>query len=222
MCRDLPPWSAVRADTQTQGRGRLGRAFASARGGLWISAVLPANGPAARWEGFSLQAGLSLRNCLRSMGAAGVRLRWPNDLLIGEKKLAGLLIEQTVTGKLIVGFGMNVLNSPREQMPELAGVTTRLVDLITPPALEDIASTVLNAIASAHASMEERGMGPAIVELNHQLQEPQAVELLLTDGRTIRGFFTGLDAAGHLRLLNAEGREFLVEHPLVERLREHF
>lgn len=222
ICRDLPPWSAVRADTQTQGRGRLGRRFACARGGLWISAVLPAAGPANRWAGFSLQVGVSLMDCLRAMGSADIRLRWPNDLLIGGKKLAGLLIEQPASGKLIVGFGLNIHNAPWEQMPELAGVTTRLCDWMTPPPLEEIAAAVLNAFASAHGSMEEHGMGPAIQALNRHWHKPQAVELLLTDGRRISGAFTGLDAEGHLRLLDTEGREFVVEHPLVERLKEHF
>jgi BirA family biotin operon repressor/biotin-[acetyl-CoA-carboxylase] ligase len=156
------------------------------------------------------------------MGAAGVRLRWPNDLLIGKKKLAGLLIEQPATGKLIVGFGLNIHNAPWEQMPELTGVTTRLGDWMTPPPLEEIAAAVLHAIASAHASMEEHGMAPAIEALNRHWLEPLAVELLLTDGRRLSGVFTGLDAVGNLRLLDEEEREFVVEHQLVERLKELF
>lgn len=156
------------------------------------------------------------------MGVVGARLRWPNDLLIDSKKVAGLLIEQPATGKLIVGFGMNVLNAPWVEMPELAGIATRLGDWISPPPIGEIAAAVLRAIAQAHALMAARGMGPAIEELNHHWSEPRAVELLLTDGRRISGAFTGLNLAGHLRLIDAEGREFLVEHPLVERLHEHF
>ena len=222
VCQDLPPWSALRADSQTQGRGRLGRAFSSASGGLWLSAVLPLEGPAPRWEGFSLQVGASLLQCLRSMGLDGVRLRWPNDLMVGSKKIAGLLIEQPASGKLIVGFGLNVHNAPWEEMPDLSGTTTRLCDWITPPPIEQITCSVLDAIARAHAIMSEYGMKAAIDELNRAWREPQAVELLLSGGGLISGAFVGLDPCGHLRLLDHSGQAFLVEHPQVERLRELF
>ena len=222
VCRDLPPWSALRADSQTQGRGRLGRAFSSASGGLWLSAVLPLEGPAPRWEGFSLQVGASLLQCLRSMGLDGVRLRWPNDLMVGSKKIAGLLIEQPASGKIIVGFGLNVHNAPWEEMPDLSGSTTRLCDWITPPPIEQITCSVLDAIANAHELMAEHGMKAAIEELNRDWSEPKAVELLLSGGGLISGAFVGLDTCGNLRLLDHSGQAFLVEHPQVERLRELF
>ena len=60
LAHDLPVWSAVRADIQTGGRGRFGRVFVSDPGGLWISAVLPADGGVAKWAGFSLMVGVHL------------------------------------------------------------------------------------------------------------------------------------------------------------------
>jgi small nuclear ribonucleoprotein (snRNP)-like protein len=65
-------------------------------------------------------------------------------------------------------------------------------------------------------------MAPAIEALNRHWLEPLAVELLLTDGRRLFGVFTGLDTVGNLRLLDEEEREFVVEHQLVERLKELF
>jgi BirA family transcriptional regulator, biotin operon repressor / biotin---[acetyl-CoA-carboxylase] ligase len=221
-CRDLPSWSALRADTQTQGRGRLGRAYACSPGGLWISAVLPADGSPRSREGFSLQVGAALLECLRTLGATGVRLRWPNDLLLGSKKTAGLLIEQPASGKLIVGFGLNVHNTPWEQTPELAGIATRLADWISPPPMDELAGLVLSAIARAYHRMLEGGMGAAIKELNRHWANPQSVELQLTDGRMICGAFVGLDPLGNLRILEQSGSEIVIAHPLVERLRELF
>ncbi len=157
---------------------------------------------------------------LRSIGVQEVRLRWPNDLIIGSKKVAGLLIEHPATEKMIVGFGLNVTNSPWEEIPALRETATRLCDWMSPPPLDEIALGVLDAMASAHTLMSRCGMGHAIEELNRHWSEARAVELLLTNGDRISGAFLGLDAAGHLRLRDKEGREFVVEHPLIERLTE--
>ena len=71
LARGLPAWSAVRADTQTGGRGRFGRTFVSDRGGLWISAVLPAGGGLAKWAGFYPSPEKLLRSRIRSPRQTG-------------------------------------------------------------------------------------------------------------------------------------------------------
>lgn len=221
ICRGLPPWSAVRADAQTKGRGRFGRSFVSGIGGLWLSAVVPTPSPPEIWAGFSLRVGASLLSHLKSLGLAVARLRWPNDILCGPRKLAGLIIEQPASGSSIVGFGMNVFNEPWNDSPELKETATRLADWISPvPDLENLASGILAALADAHAQMLATGMRGAIDELNAHWIEPQPVEILLSQGGTVRGSFVGLAPSGHLRLLDHAGSVFLVEHPTVERLRE--
>lgn len=217
----MPPWTAVRADSQTSGRGRFGRPFVSQKGGLWLSASLPATGPAEVWAGFSLRVGASLLSYLKSLGLSAARLRWPNDILCGPRKLAGLLIEQPASGQLIVGFGMNVLNEPWTDSPELRETATRLADWISPvPDLENLTNGILEVLTDAHRQMLLGGMRAAIEELNAGWTEPMPVEISLSDGGTIRGSFLGLAPNGHLQLLDHAGSVFLVEHPTVERLRE--
>jgi BirA family biotin operon repressor/biotin-[acetyl-CoA-carboxylase] ligase len=217
----MPPWTAVRADSQTRGRGRFGRSFASGKGGLWLSASLPATGPAEVWAGFSLRVGASLLSQLKSTGLNPARLRWPNDILCGSRKLAGLIIEQPASGQLIVGFGMNVLNEPWKEAPELKQTATRLADWISPvPDLENLTTGILEALAEAHRQMLATGMRGAIEELNAHWTEPMPVEITLSGGGTVRGAFVGLAPNGHLQLLDRAGSVFLVEHPTVERLRE--
>ena len=126
LARGLPAWSAVRADVQTGGRGRFGRVFVSDPGGLWISAVLPSEGGPQRWAGFSLMVGIHLVRMLESLSVPGARLRWPNDLMSGPKKLGGLLIEQSSSETLVVGFGLNVRNSPWATDPALETISTSL------------------------------------------------------------------------------------------------
>jgi len=221
VCRPLPPWSAVRADSQTHGRGRFGRAFVSQKGGLWLSASLPTPGPAEIWAGFSLRVGASILTRLRALGLAAARLRWPNDILLGPRKLAGLLIEQPASGALVVGLGMNVLNEPWNEAPELKETSTRLADWISPvPDLDFLAHQILDALADAHQQMLIGGMRAAIEELNAHWTEPQPVEISLSGGGSVRGAFLGLTPNGHLQLLDPAGSVFLVEHPIVERLRE--
>src|SRR5690348_7055319 len=93
VAASLQPWHAVRAETQTAGRGRFDRAWISDQGGLWLSAVIPAPPPDIALEGLPLLAGLALCEALAELGAGPLRLRWPNDVLVHERKLAGLLLD---------------------------------------------------------------------------------------------------------------------------------
>lgn len=219
IARSLPGWSAVRADRQTGGRGRMGRRFVSDEGGLWLSAVLPAEGGPARWTGFSLVAGWHALLAIRALGVKEARLRWPNDILAGPRKLAGLLIEQPDPGRLIVGIGVNVTNSPWLADPSL--VATRLADLLPcPPDLDELCVRLLDAFAEAHAEMDEGGLRPIIEKLNADWAVPQPVELELRGRDPLRGQFAGLEPSGDLRVRDETGRTRLVPHLDVERLRE--
>jgi len=221
---DLPAWSAVRADLQTGGRGRFGRVFVSDPGGLWISAVLPADGGPQRWVGFSLMVGIHLVRMLEDLRVPGARLRWPNDLMAARKKLGGLLIEQSSRDTMIVGFGLNVFNAPWKSDPALAEIATSLAVVAGEPSsspdIFGLAVRVLNAFADAHQEMQEGGMAAAIAELNRRWSEPVMVRILLSHGDPVSGRFAGLDRLGNLRLLDGQGLEFLVPHHSVEKLVE--
>lgn len=221
LCRTLPPWSAVRADVQTGGRGRHGRRFVSDAGGLWLSAVLPAEGPPAQWIGFSLRIGATLMQRLRAMGLAAARLRWPNDIMVGHRKLAGLLVEQPRKGVFVVGLGLNIANAPWRAMPELRPTTTSLAEcMANPPAPHDLAGDMLEALSEAHEAMCLGGMAAAIEELNNHWREPVPVELLMADGSRMEGHFLGLDPDGNPCLRAHGGHTSIIPHPSITRLVE--
>lgn len=226
LARDLPAWSAVRSDTQTGGRGRFGRVFVSDPGGLWISAVLPAEGSPQQWAGFSLMVGVHLVRMLEQMQVPGARLRWPNDLMAGPKKLGGLLIEQSTRKTLVVGFGLNVKNAPWDTDPALDAISTSLARVCGAAGKSDVpdvfemAVRTLNALADAHQAMQEGGMSAAILELNARWATPVPVQLQLSDGGSLAGGFAGLDPLGNLRLLASSSGEILVPHQSVEKLIE--
>ena len=221
LARELPAWSAVRADVQTGGRGRFGRVFVSDRGGLWISAVLPAEGGVVKWAGFSLMVGVHLVRMLERLRVPAARLRWPNDLMSGPKKLGGLLIEQSAKEVLIVGFGLNISNAPWTADPALEAISTSIARVSeSVPTVEEMAVRTLDALAEAHQAMEAGGMKAAIDELNSRWCRPVPVEISLAGGKTVAGRFVGLDPRGNLRLLDNTDFEFLVGHQGIEKLAE--
>jgi len=181
---------------------------------------MPIIGTSEQWVGFSLRVGACLLRYLKSLGIPSARLRWPNDLLCGPRKVAGLLIEQPASGMLIVGFGLNITNEPWLDDPALRATATNLAEWIEPPDIAAVAHGVLEALSSAHAEMQSGGMAAAIEELNRSWEVPSPVEIQLATGGSVAGLFTGLDPEGHLLLLDPDGQTQCVEHPLVERLRE--
>src|SRR5438876_6871546 len=97
------------AREQTRGRGRMGRQWSSAVGGLWFTAAMPLHGEHLGWAG--MLAALAVCEALDAIGLrAGVK--WPNDVVVGGKKLAGVLVEMVAGRELAaVGVGLNVRNA---------------------------------------------------------------------------------------------------------------
>jgi len=107
------------ADHQTAGRGRLGRAWQAPPGtGLAVSVLLrPVEVPASRWPWVPLLMGVCVVDALRSYPGVETALKWPNDVLLGGAKLAGLLIERIETRAgpaAVAGVGLNLTAAPED------------------------------------------------------------------------------------------------------------
>src|SRR5690606_9561910 len=86
----------VLAEAQTAGRGRRGRTWVSpAAQNLYLSLAYRITGGMQQLSGLSLVAGLAVKDALHRIGIAGVGLKWPNDVYVGGKKIAGVLLELT-------------------------------------------------------------------------------------------------------------------------------
>ena len=112
------PWRgefprAVLADHQTRGQGQRGRRWEAERGGVWISAALPWDSSSGHTDMLGLMVAYALCERLEKSGLT-VRIKWPNDLLIDSRKLAGLLPRLVFRGGRLrmvrIGVGMNVAN----------------------------------------------------------------------------------------------------------------
>jgi BirA family biotin operon repressor/biotin-[acetyl-CoA-carboxylase] ligase len=219
----LPPWSAVRAEVQPAGRGRHGRAWVSDRGGLWFSAVLPTANPAAPWALLPLAVGWAVLSTLRELGVTGARLRWPNDILVDRRKLAGILVDRFSPDAAVVGIGLNIFNHPAAADPALAGQVARLVDLLpAPPPPSDLIVLLLAALTREHHRLEG-GEALGLCRCLRGVWWPGRVQVSLTGGREpFTGSFEGVDAAGRLQVRDDAGAfRFLSPHE-VEQLREIF
>jgi BirA family transcriptional regulator, biotin operon repressor / biotin---[acetyl-CoA-carboxylase] ligase len=119
--------TVVVAHRQSAGRGRQGRTWIDC-GGLNLSVVIPEH-PAARQKGFSVWLGLMVVLALREEFNLDARLKWPNDIMVGERKLGGLLLENTGLngGNLIAGLGLNILTKREDFPPSLQALATSVV-----------------------------------------------------------------------------------------------
>jgi BirA family biotin operon repressor/biotin-[acetyl-CoA-carboxylase] ligase len=158
--------TVVVADAQTAGRGRLGRTwFSPPLSGLYVSVILdPSRGPAGasveqavtRTRALlTLTAGVALAEGIQTATGLGPDIKWPNDLLIGSRKVAGILAEG-VTGDLVVlGYGINV--GPMSYPPELTNRATSLeVELGRPI---DRASLFVETLAALARRYDDLGTG---------------------------------------------------------------
>jgi BirA family biotin operon repressor/biotin-[acetyl-CoA-carboxylase] ligase len=230
----LPAWHAVRADTQTAGRGRFQRTWISDEGGLWISAVLPTPGGGARWKLLPLAAGAAVCDALRVLGVAGLRMRWPNDVLVGDRKLCGLLLDQFVPDRTVVGIGMNVRNRPEVADRVLEHQVVRLADLVPAvPDLPEITRLILRQLRSMWAAFQGAGLADLAGRVNSLWGGPREVQLELDgqsasrEGRSVTqglqvacGRFVGVDDVGRLILTQSNGVELRFEPHEVRHLEE--
>lgn len=216
----LAPWEAVRADTQTEGRGRFSRTWISDLGGLWLSAVVPMPSDPLRARLLPLAAGWALFEAVASLGVAGARLRWPNDLMVAERKLAGLLVESPAAGRAVVGIGINVANRPGARDPALEPTATRLADLVAhPPSLETLADVVLAKLRYGVEHLSSGGFPALKAQMDAMWGPPRRVQIDL-DGIHKAGLFLGVDSAGRLVLEESAAVRAAYEPHQVRLLRE--
>lgn len=119
-----PEGSVICAETQTQGRGRMGRAWVSVPGkGIYASLLLRPKMPLSQVSQLTLVSAVAIAQALKSVSGLEVKIKWPNDILVGGRKLAGILTELNAEMDrvrfIVVGFGVNV-NTEETQLPAVA------------------------------------------------------------------------------------------------------
>lgn len=198
----------LRAERQTGGRGRHGRAWQSPAGNLYASTLVrlqPADPPAAT---LALVAAVALHEVVQAYaGSAEIRIKWPNDLLAGGAKLSGILLERS-RDAVIIGFGVNLADHPRDT-PRPATSLAALGGAAADPAgmLVDLAAS----FAGWLSRWRSEGFGPVRARWLEKAH-PLGTALSTTDvgGTSLDGLFEGLDDNGALRLRLADGSTHVI------------
>ncbi len=201
-----PEGLAVLARRQTAGRGSNGRAWQSPPGNLYLSALLRPAEPARVAAQWSLLAAVALAEALAPLlpDAGALALKWPNDVLLHGRKLAGILTESVAAADgmidfLILGFGVNLAVAP--DLPDRA--TACLAELAPPPVPEAFAATLLDQLDRWRRVRAREGFAPVRAAWLARGPNPGAPIRLRRGNQTEDGAFAGLGPDG--RLLLAQG-----------------
>lgn len=209
-----PSGTAIVADRQSAGRGRRGRGWLSApEASLTFSVLWRFAGAATHLAGLSLAVGIALARALSALGARGICLKWPNDVLFAadndqHAKLAGILIELSSDRRgtqAIIGIGLN-LTPPAGDLPQpVAGLTDALPAM---PERHAVLAEILRHLAEVLDTFTTAGFAALKPEWErlHAWQD-RAVRLLAEGEAEREGHCLGVDADGALLLVGPAGIE---------------
>lgn len=194
-----PVWIVARE--QTKGRGRRGRIWVSRRGNLFATLILPACPP--RSTELAFVAGLAVRQALSRYAAPGrLALKWPNDVLLNGRKIAGILLEALGHDSVAVGIGINLAHHPEDTPYPAISLAAVAADVPSPG---ELLARLARAMAAWHEAWQTQGFG--LVKqawLAHAAGLNGAVTATLA-GSDMRGMFEGLDGDGALLLREQSG-----------------
>lgn len=198
------------AEHQSQGRGRMGRAWVTApRSALTFSVLLRPSVAPRRWPMLPLLTGLAVVEGIAATGGPPMALKWPNDVLSGDGlKVAGLLAERVDTPAgpaAVIGIGLNVWTTRAELPVPTAGslLTAGMLD----PDRSALLRHVLEAFAERYAHWAGQDEDAPLLEAYAARCDTigREVEVRLPGERQLRGRATGLDAEGALLVQDEHG-----------------
>ncbi|MDQ6699475.1 MAG: biotin--[acetyl-CoA-carboxylase] ligase [Acidobacteriota bacterium] len=197
----FPPGTVVVADEQTSGQGRHGHFWHSELdSGLYVSVLLQVPVGAV----LTLALGLATAEAITRETDLRCDLRWPNDILIGEKKVAGILV-QLLGSAAIAGIGINV-NHPSFPIPLAAEATSLRMETGLRHERENLLIALLRSIDSFCSMLVQGGAPPILRMFSHASSYAKSKRVSVRMGdRLITGITDGLDDAGFLRLRKDDG-----------------
>jgi BirA family transcriptional regulator, biotin operon repressor / biotin---[acetyl-CoA-carboxylase] ligase len=208
--RGLAEGAILVAEEQTAGRGRLGRSWVSPPGAALTFSVLlrPDRIPPARRVWLPLVAGIAATTSIRMLTGLDAAVKWPNDVLIGGRKVAGILTEGAGNA-VVIGIGINVSTAPEELPAGPGGLPpTSLLAEGVPVSREILLIEILRSLGqwyktlSADPDPQRSGLLAQYYKLSATVGRDVRVEL--PGGQAITGLATGIDPDGYL-LVESDG-----------------
>ena len=196
----------ILAEQQTGGRGRRGKSWVSPfAANIYLSIVWDFEQGAEALEGLSLAVGVAVRRALIAHGVQGVKLKWPNDIYVEQKKLGGILLEMIGDPaghcSVVIGVGLNV-SMPVSQASAIdqdwTDVATELQDKL--PARNKLAAELISEILPLLSTFQEQGFAAYRDEWQAADAFYGQTALISTPKQSIAGIVKGVDINGALRL----------------------
>jgi len=195
---------------QDAGRGRQGRTWVSRRGNFFGSTLVLLDTADPSAQTLSLAAGLALVEALDvAVPAQPMMLKWPNDVMLRGRKLAGILLERN-DRRVAVGFGVNLVSAPELKNREAASLDGE----VAPEAFAPLLAGSFARMLGLWRSTPPQSLARAWQERAHPVGTRLSVHA--TTEETITGAFAGLEPDGALRLTLDDGREEIVRAGDVE------
>jgi BirA family biotin operon repressor/biotin-[acetyl-CoA-carboxylase] ligase len=215
---DCVSGTVVVAREQTAGRGRRGRVWESKAGqGLWMTYVHRTERSPRDWGAATLAAALAVCAAIERSGLAAAT-KWPNDVLLGGRKVAGILAD-TEGKALLVGIGLNVLQTPEDFPEPLRRDATSILIEGVRMAPEDVLPGLVEELDRAFVSYECSGLAPVCEGFWRRCAlAGRPVDVQLPDGEPCSGVAAGLGPFGELLIENGTGIRTIVSGTV--RLRE--
>ena len=204
--KNLPLPLLVTAEEQTSGRGRQGRQWISPRGNFFCSFAINAAVPIVRYGEYSFLTAVVLRNTISNFSDRNVSLKWPNDILLDERKCAGILIESYGSQNefLIIGIGVNLRYAPTEDEVHQPAAALWPDKAPNPQRKADFMRQLVENFLLWHDRYEKGGfemIHAAWLKHAHNLARQITVQ---TPQGPQDGIFAGLDPHGNLLLTRGE------------------
>lgn len=208
IARDLarnqcPDFTVVIAGAQTQGRGRLQRTWDSPPGGLYFTLVLRPQMPPAFSYRFNFAASAIMARTLRRLFRIDARVKWPNDILVDDRKIAGMLSEMEAEADrmtfLNIGLGINVNNDPPANAPLVSSLHRVLGRAVS---RKEILSHFLDEFEH---QLKHKGLDPVISEWKQYAATLNRHVKIVTIHEEAEGMAVDVDENGALVLKLADG-----------------
>lgn len=200
-----PERTAIVCDSQTAGRGRGGRNWQSAPGALYATLILRPHVPPDRLSTLSLIVGVAVAEAIEAVTGAPVRLKWPNDVWLGQdqvrKKVAGILVTSSLSGSVIdyvlVGVGINV-SSPLANLPD--GATSILAATGLRVGTGELLAVLLGRVDAGYGEYIATKGRPPLREWRKRAALLGEDVMILDGNQNVSGRFAGIDDDGALLL----------------------
>lgn len=200
------------AESQTAGRGRMGKKWHSPKGtGIWMSLVLKPRIPIYFTPQLTLLTAVALCRSIKRVTGTDINIKWPNDLLIGGKKVCGILLESSAEDErlkyVVCGVGVSANLQPHDFPPELQSVATSLaIESGRTVEREELIAEFLKQFEDLYELYYTQGFGPIRTlweALSITLNKPVTIR---TPQGIIEGIASTLDESGALVVTGQDGK----------------